>query len=42
METAKYSSMMGCDGDCTAICCGLMGIIKGFKPEMKNMQKLTN
>lgn len=33
MKTAKYSSIMGYDGDCTAaICCGLMGVLKGFKP----------
>ena len=34
MKTAKYSSIMGYDGDCTAaICCGFMGVLKGFKPE---------
>ena len=33
MATAKYSSLMGYDGDCTAaICCGFMGVLKGFKP----------
>lgn len=42
METAKYSSMMGCDGDCTAaICCGLMGIIKGFKPGNEEYAKIN-
>lgn len=34
LETCKYASCMGFDGDCTAaICCGVMGIINGFKPE---------
>lgn len=32
LETCKYSSIMGYDGDCTAaICTGVMGILKGFK-----------
>lgn len=32
LETCKYSSIMGYDGDCTAaICTGLMGIISGYK-----------
>lgn len=32
IDTCKYSSIMGYDGDCTAaICTGVMGILKGFK-----------
>ncbi|MCF0113551.1 MAG: ADP-ribosylglycohydrolase family protein, partial [Bacilli bacterium] len=32
IETCKYASCMGFDGDCTAaICCGVLGIINGFK-----------
>jgi hypothetical protein len=32
LQTCKYASIMGFDGDCTAaICTGLMGIITGFR-----------
>ena len=42
MKTAKYSSIMGYDGDCTAaICCGLMGVIKGFKTENEEYNKIN-
>lgn len=42
LDTCKYSSIMGYDGDCTAaICCGVMGIIHGFKEENEEYQKLN-
>lgn len=32
IDTCKYSSIIGYDGDCTAaICVGVMGVLKGFK-----------
>ena len=43
METAKYSSMMGYDGDCTAaICLGAMGILKGFDKNSEEYTELNN
>lgn len=43
METAKYSSVMGYDGDCTAaICLGMMGILKGFKSENQEYAKINS
>lgn len=43
MKTAKYSSIMGYDGDCTAaICCGLMGVLKGFKEGNEEYQKIND
>ena len=42
MKTAKYSSVMGYDGDCTAaICCGLMGVLKGFKSSNEEYAKIN-
>ena len=42
METAKYSSIMGYDGDCTAaICLGVMGIIKGFNSSNEEYAKIN-
>ena len=42
MKTAKYSSLMGYDGDCTAaICCGLMGVLKGFKSSNEEYNKIN-
>ena len=43
LDTCKYSSIMGYDGDCTAaICSGVMGIIKGFKPTNEEYKKLND
>lgn len=42
LETCKYSSLMGYDGDCTsAICTGIMGVINGFKSENKEYQTIN-
>ncbi len=42
METAKYSSMVGYDGDCTAaICLGFMGVLRGFKPTNAEYAKIN-
>lgn len=43
LETCKYSSIMGYDGDCTAaICTGVMGILHGFKEGNEEYQKLND
>lgn len=43
LDTCKYSSIMGYDGDCTAaICVGVMGILKGFKPENEEYAALND
>lgn len=43
LETCKYSSIMGYDGDCTAaICTGVLGIMHGFKEGNEEYQKLND
>ncbi len=43
LDTCKYSSIMGYDGDCTAaICTGVMGILKGFKEGNEEYEKLNS
>lgn len=43
LDTCKYSSIMGYDGDCTAaICTGVMGILKGFKQGNEEYAKLNS
>ena len=43
LDTCKYSSIIGYDGDCTAaICVGVMGVLKGFKPENEEYQALND
>ena len=42
IETCKYASCMGFDGDCTAaICCGVLGVINGFKESNKEYQTIN-
>lgn len=42
MDTCMYASVMGYDADCTAaITQGVMGILKGFKPENEEYQKIN-
>lgn len=42
LETCKYASLMGYDGDCTAaICTGVMGILKGFREENAEYRALN-
>lgn len=42
LDTCKYSSIIGYDGDCTAaICVGVMGILKGFKPQNEEYKALN-
>lgn len=43
LDTCKYSSILGYDGDCTAaICTGVMGILKGFKVGNEEYNKLND
>lgn len=43
LDTCKYASIMGYDGDCTAaICAGVMGILKGFKQGNEEYDKLNS
>jgi hypothetical protein len=43
LETCKYASIMGFDGDCTAaIVTGLMGIIKGFDASNPEYEEINN
>lgn len=43
LDTCKYSSIMGYDGDCTAaICTGVMGILKGFKEGNEEYDELNS
>ena len=43
LDTCKYSSIMGYDGDCTAaICTGVLGIMHGFKKGNEEYQKLND
>lgn len=43
LETCKYSSIMGYDGDCTAAtCAGVMGILKGFKEGNEEYEDLNS
>ena len=43
LDTCKYSSIMGYDGDCTAATCvGVMGILHGFKEGNEEYQKLND
>ncbi len=43
LDTCKYSSLLGYDGDCTAaICVGVMGILKGFKPTNEEYETLNS
>lgn len=43
LDTCKYSSIMGYDGDCTAATCvGVMGIIHGFKEGNEEYQELND
>ena len=43
LESCKYASIMGYDGDCTAATVvGVMGIIHGFKEENAEYQKLND
>ena len=42
LETCKYASMMGYDGDCTAaITQGVMGILKGFKESNEEYSQIN-
>ncbi len=42
LDTCKYASIMGYDGDCTAATCvGVMGIIHGFKEENEEYEELN-
>lgn len=42
LETCKYASIMGYDGDCTAaICTGLMGVISGFQSGVEGYDLLN-
>lgn len=42
LDTCKYSSIMGYDGDCTAATCvGVMGIIHGFKEGNEEYKELN-
>lgn len=43
LDTCKYSSILGYDGDCTAaIVTGVMGILKGFKPSNEEYATLNS
>ena len=43
LDTCKYSSLMGYDGDCTAATCvGVMGIIHGFKEGNEEYAELNS
>lgn len=43
LDTCKYSSILGYDGDCTAATCtGVMGILKGFKKGNEEYNKLND
>lgn len=43
LDTCKYSSIMGYDGDCTAaICVGVMGILKGFEQGNEEYAELNS
>ncbi len=43
LDTCKYSSILGYDGDCTAATCvGVMGILKGFKEGNEEYEQLNS
>lgn len=43
METCKFASLLGYDGDCTAaIVAGVMGVLKGFKEGNEEYQMLND